>query len=182
MREMVKEFPSVFSLLNDDAVVFSNQDDLGSVELKAKERLVAEIMKSQSRLFSGFKNDEDTSPNRNEAPKPLGNIPLGPTGKSPPEGINRPLLAGASHPNPTGANHPPTLVSSLDSDAARRFHKDLERIATTIPQMRASKNPVHACHPQHTINYYAKSRAEHIKTYYNGIPSDDFIAKSPENI
>jgi len=64
----VKELPSVFSLLNDDAVVFSNQDDLGNVELKAKERLVVEIMKFQSGLFSGSKNDEDTSPNRNEVP------------------------------------------------------------------------------------------------------------------
>lgn len=45
MGKVVKEFPSVFSSLNDDAVVFSNRGDLGNVELKAKERLAAEIMK-----------------------------------------------------------------------------------------------------------------------------------------
>jgi len=82
-------------------------------------------MKFQSGLFSGSKNDEDTSPNINEASKPMGNIPLGPTGKGSPSGTNRPPLAGASHLKPADANHQSTPGSnpaapSLDSDAARR--------------------------------------------------------------
>ena len=106
----------------------------------------------------------------------MGNIPLGPTGKSPPAGTNRPPLAGAGRLKSAGANHPPTLGSnpaapSLDSGATRR-----------APQMRTSKNLVHARHLQHTIDYYAKSRAEHIKTYYNGTPLDDFIAKFSKSI